>query len=150
MNTIELAKKYLIDYLKNKDVLFKKIKDIKEESDSFTIIFNERKTKYLIQLDIIPKKLIEELENNRDLSLVCVNNSENLKKVIKLWKTLISYRNFSIYFINPFSETGKHWALFPATHYIVTDRFKHGLSTLQSSVEKISLEEFEKKANEYS
>ncbi len=147
------AKKYLTEWIinnvKHKDIFMKNIESIENNKEEFDV-FVKYKTKehgYLVvpQLDD-PEKIIEKLHPEKHVSLIILNNEENLKIIVNNWKKFIGFRFFSIYFVNPFSIMEKKWIIFPYTHERIKDdtSFEVGMKSMFESVNPITSEELER------
>ena len=102
---------------------------------------------YLVEPFVQGMGSLSPLNNYDCCFLVCYNTAENLDFLITNWDALVKFkRNFCVIFINPFSATDKKWAVYPATHDLITERpaLKSGLQVLFSTVDKTTKEEIEK------
>lgn len=142
----------MIRFIKNKDLILKRIIDVnrkKEEDIIIADLVDGRKHAYIVEpflenKDI--KSLTEKLKPYEICSLVVYNTKANLDIVTKSWDHLAKFKkNFSINFINPFSKSEKRWAVYPSTHDFVTERSKvsQSLKILFSNVDSASKEEIE-------
>lgn len=140
---------WMIEYIKNKDIVKKTIKNISVEKDyNFAVEFNDKKQLFIIELPIDDINKIRSVINPEEhISLVLLNNLNNFEFIAKNWKNFIDFKLFSIYFINPFSELEKKWIIYPYTHHRISDEksLKTGLKTLFQGVEQISLEQINEK-----
>jgi len=132
----------------NKDLILKKIDNVKQEEDLLLIDYKGgRKQVVLIHPFIDSIDSIEKLKDHDDCSLILYNTNANLKVLINDWEKFISFkRQFNIQFINPFSQLEKRWAIFPYTHNMVTEKagLEFGLKALFNNVEPITKEKLEK------
>ena len=144
--------KYLSDwmmrYLKNRDLVFKKISGIEQKDD--LLIIKEKsgsEITYYIEPFIKDAALIlKRLAKDKSVGLVLFNTKENFDFVVKSWKSLVKIKSLSIYFINPFSKLDKKWILFPRTHAMVADEesLELGLKTMFETVDLTSEKELMK------
>lgn len=141
---------WTIDYIKNKDVLVKKIVAIEKNKEGFDIVvrYND-KTSFFVIKPLVND--IEEITGKMDkeghYSIVMLNNKENLDVVVNNWKKLIDFRNLCLNFVNPFSELDKRWLIFPCVHNNICDddSLEKGLRAMFEMVEPITEEEMKKK-----
>jgi len=137
---VKFLKDWTLRYIKNKDVITKKITSVSEQDDSFVIVKSDKEQKYFIEpflkdINAITNK-VKEYNNNK--SVVCFHTRENYEFLIKNWNDLVELgRNFAIYFINPFSKTERVLSLSPYTHDLISDtsNIKQGLKTMSENVE---------------
>jgi len=147
MSLIEFLKDWIINHAKSKDVFSKTIVEIKKDVSEIVIIHKHKEEKYF--LDPFLEKIDSDVKTLKDDShafVVCMNTIENLKKIIALWKELITYRHLGVVFLNPFSKTEKTWTIFPYTHSMVADdaTLKSGLQTMFGQVEPVERANIEK------
>lgn len=138
-------KEWVIGYLKNKDILEKRIEDIKPDEDGFDVVvkFNDKTQFFLIKPTIGNfDEIIEKIKNKGNVSLVVLNNRGNLDGVITNWDKLTEYKSFNVFFINPFSKMDKKWIISPYTHSKICDKgsLKSGLKSMFEMVEPINEE----------
>ena len=143
---MENAHSYLVEwtvnFVKNKDVLAKKIENIEKNKNGFDIDvkFKDKEQFFIISpslgnLDsIIPK-----LNDQSHFCLVTLNSSENLESLVKNWRRLIEFKFLSIIFVNPFSQLDKKWMIYPHTHHKICNEasLKTGLKSMFEMVEQI-------------
>lgn len=142
-------------YIKNKDIILRKIKDI-QEYVNHDYIFVEYKDKRVVYL-VVPFVedfgkvwgLLQEFKkstNSSDSCLVVFNNKDNLDKVAENWKTVDKYPKFQLIFANPFSLQDKRWIIVPYTHsrIIEPSALKQGLKAMFETVDPISKKTVEK------
>ncbi len=140
---------WAINFVKNRDVLAKKIETISKENSSVSVKYKDgNKSLFVIKPS---KSDVEDFLENRDkdenLCIITLNNKNNLEIMIKNWKKLVGYKFLSIYFINPFSQLDKNWVLFPHTHHKICDEqaLETGLKSMFSMVEQITEEQLKSK-----
>ena len=133
---------WTISFVKNKDIMSKKIEKIENEKDGFDLYvkYND-KEQYLIIVPVIKDidSVMQRLGNNAYFSIVTLNSKENLGIILKSWNKLISFKFLSIIFVNPFSELDKKWIVFPYTHNKISDEssLESGLKSMFEMVEPI-------------
>ncbi|MBI2656707.1 hypothetical protein HYX03_03135, partial [Candidatus Woesearchaeota archaeon] len=110
---------WTIGFIKNKDIISKKIERIENGKDGFDLYvkYKDREQYFIISPNIADiDAIIQRLNNNSYFSIVTLNSRENFNIFIKSWHRLISFKFLNIIFVNPFSETDKKWIVFPYTH----------------------------------
>ena len=143
---LSILKEWIVEYVKNKDIFAKSIKNIKKSNDKITVEYTDKIHTFII----IPfikdiNSIILKLEQHKEfISLVTFNSKENLNIIIQNWNQLLKNPKFSIYFVNPFSELEKKWIIHPYTHSKISSpaSLKKGLLALFSTVEEIKKEDF--------
>ena len=133
---------WIISFVKNKDIISKKIEKIENGKNNFDLYVKYRdKEQYFIIAPIIKDidSIIQKLSNNAYFSIVALNSKENLDIVLKNWNKLINFKFLSIIFVNPFSEIDKKWIIFPQTHNKISDEssLEAGLKSMFEMVEPI-------------
>jgi hypothetical protein len=150
---IEKATSFLIEwtvrYLKNKDAFFKKIQDLKTEGNRIFVKTTDKDQTYIIEPFIDTANIDALLGQMKEdyCALVIYNTKQNLDIIIKEWKKLANFKKqFSIYFVNPFSKSDRQWIIFPYTHDMIAEGkgIKEGLMALASNVDPITKDEIAK------
>ena len=133
---------WAIRFLKNKDILAKKIEKIERDKGGFDLYVKYKdREQYVIvapqlkDLDSIIKKI----SGNSYFSIVTLNSKENFDAVVKSWSRLTGFKFLNIIFVNPFSESDKKWVIFPHTHHKICDEgsLEAGLNSMFVMVEPI-------------
>ena len=141
-NPHDFLVQWTINFVKNKDILAKKIEHIENGKGGFDLYvkYRDREQFFIIVPDIwYIDPIIQRLNNSFYFSIVTLNSKKNLEAVLKNWSKLITFRFLSIIFINPFSELDKKWVVFPYTHHRISDQssLKNGLKSMFEAVEPI-------------
>ncbi len=98
---------WTINFIKNKDIISKKIEKIDKNKDGFDLYVKYRdKEQYFI---IIPQivdidSIIQKINDNFYISIVILNSKQNFEIIVKNWKRFIDFKVLSIIFVNPFSD----------------------------------------------
>ncbi len=129
-------------FIKNKDLISKKIEKIENGKDGFDIYvkYKDREQYFIIAPSIADIDLvIERLNNNFYFSIVTLNSRENFEIILKNWNKLVNFKFLNIIFVNPFSELDKRWIVFPHTHHKICDEssLENGLRAMFEMVEPI-------------
>jgi hypothetical protein len=148
---MELSKptKYLVDwfvrYTKNRDLLFKKISEIREEGNKVII---KQKDGSVIHYYVEP--FPEDFDNlaampEEQKGLVVYNSKDNFDRMMKAWKKLSETKGLTIYFVNPFSKLDKRWIINPHVHNKISDKasLEMGMNSMFILVDPISRQEVE-------
>jgi hypothetical protein len=150
---LDKATKFLFDwtfhFIKNKDVMLKKIVNIQEYINHGYIFVEYRDKKmvyYAVPFISDFDKTWDELQgfkkntNSTDSCIVVFNNKENLDKVIGKWNIVDKDPKFQIVFANPFSVSEKRWIIIPSTHSRIIEpaALKKGLNSLFETVDEIN------------
>ena len=90
---------WTVNYIKNKDILVRKIESIEMDRNGFDIIVKYKdRTNFFIIIPLI--KDIEELTKRMDkeghYSQVMLNNKENFEVIVNNWKKLVEFRNLCV------------------------------------------------------
>ena len=134
--------RWTLDFLKNKDILTKKIVSIENNKDGFDMhIKYKDRDQYVI---VIPQlnnidALVRKISSDSYFTIVALNSAENFEALLKNWKRFIDFKFLNIIFVNPFSGLDKKWIVFPYTHHRVCDEssLELGLKSMFDMVEPI-------------
>jgi hypothetical protein len=134
-----MLKEWILNYIKNRDILLKSITSIEENKKQWDIVVKKKEgIKYFLVKPIIKdiSEIVEKL-NDEDITIVVLNTKANLDIVIENWSKLKECRKLCIIFANPDSELEKRWIIFPHTHERVTEKasLTRGLKSLFQTVE---------------
>ena len=147
-NPKKYLNEWIIRFIKNKDLVLKRIVDIKETDEGILVTEKEKKVLMIVEKDLSNfKKSLEKLKEYDFCSLVVYNTKDNFDILIKNWDELSSFkRHFSIYFVNPFSTLEKRWVIFPYTHNMLTEKenLKLSLKSIAELVDQIDDKKLEK------
>ena len=133
---------WAITFVKNKDIVSKKIEKIENGKDGFDfyVKYKDKEQYFIIAPNISNiDSIIQKLNNNFHFSVITMNSKENLGIVIKNWKRLVDFKFLNIIFVNPFSESDKKWIIFPYTHNKICEAsfLEAGLKSMFEMVEPI-------------
>lgn len=133
---------WAMHFIKNKDIISKKIEKIENGKDGFDIYvkYKDREQYFIIAPAIADIDLIiERLNNNFYFSIVTLNSRGNFEIILKNWNKLVNFKFLNIIFVNPFSELDKRWVVFPHTHHKICDEssLENGLRAMFEMVEPI-------------
>jgi hypothetical protein len=140
------AHSYLLDwtinFLKNKDLMLKKIESIEKGKDGFDLYIKYKdKEQYVLVIPTISdlSGIIQKFSNTSYFTIVTLNSKENLDEVLKSWAKLVDFRFLNIIFTNPFSSGDKRWIIYPSTHNKVSEQssLKLGLKSMFEMVDSI-------------
>jgi len=123
-------KEWAINYVKNRDLLDKKIVSINDEESGFLVEYKDKTHRYIVEPELNDlSKLSDEHQ-----TYVIVSGMKNIDFVVKHWKELIKYEKLSIIFVD--LGLNKRWILNPYTHNKVCDdkSLKNGLVSLYNSL----------------
>jgi hypothetical protein len=143
---MELSKptKYLqewfVRYIKNRDILFRKLSNVSEEENRVLIEQKDgKKTVYVIEPFPTDFAAAVSGVGEKYKGLVVYNSKENFDKLIEGWGKLLEVGDVTIYFINPFSKTEKKWIINPTIHAKIADdeALKPGILSMYETVEPV-------------
>jgi hypothetical protein len=119
-------------YVKNKNMANNDV-SISEYSGRVVCKSSSGNHTYLIS----PMLSIEVLKNldSEKVSVVCLNNRQNLEFIIKNWDKLVKFQKLSIIFVHPKSNT--KWIIFPHTHNSISPNIKLGLNAMFQTVMEV-------------
>ncbi|MBN2421521.1 hypothetical protein JXB27_04550 [Candidatus Woesearchaeota archaeon] len=140
-------KEWMIRYLKNKDIITKKIVGVEEFDDSFKIARSDKEIVFFVEPFLIDLNFFDELKKPEHRALVCFHTKKNFNVFLTKWKEFVGVgRNFAVYFVNPFSKLERVLILNPHTHALISDddSLEQGLKTMAETVEFTTDEEVKK------
>ncbi|MEK6984676.1 MAG: hypothetical protein AABX33_08940 [Nanoarchaeota archaeon] len=134
---------WAINFIKNKDVILKKIEQIENGKGGFDLYvkYRDREHYFIITPRIVDMEpIVQKLNNNFHFSIVTLSSQENFDTLLKNWDRLIGFKFLSLIFVNPFSEQDKKWIVFPYTHHKICDEssLEAGLRSMFNMVEPIN------------
>ena len=142
---------WTINFIKNKDIIAKKIVQIENGKDGFDLYvkYKDREQYFIIDpkivnIDDIIKKMNNIAQSNIvHFSIVVLNSKENLNIILKNWNKMIDFKFLNIIFANPFSELDKKWIISPHIHNKICDAssLENGLKSMFEMVEPIEEEQ---------
>src|SRR5689334_20068596 len=122
---------WTINYVKNKDLTFRKlVKHTEYPKDAYIEFeFKDKKVAYFIS-EKLNDKILDEIKGHENKIITCYNTEENFKFLIHNWKKLSEYRNLSILFVN--LKINDKWIINPHTHSMIADSasIESGLRTM--------------------
>lgn len=126
----ELAN-WTINYVKNRDLTFRKLVKYTEKSkdDCIEFEFKDKIVAHFI-VDKVTDKIFDTIKAHDHKVIVCPNIEENFKFLIKNWKKLSDAKNLSFLFVN--LKLGDKWVINPHTHSMIADpeSIESGLRTM--------------------
>ncbi len=132
---------WIINYLKNKDIVSKEIQSIKENIDGFDFVLETAKgMKFVI---VAPEFSVDESFFSRislnAIILVVNNSNKNLDFLITNWQKFVINPKLCIFFVNPKLTSNAKWILYPFTHNSLIDKgsLRQGLESLFAGVEEV-------------
>lgn len=138
-----------INFIKNRDILTKKISDIKKKELDFSVVNKDRtEIFYFIILSIENiSEILKKTNKNSHFGIFTLNNKKNLIILINNWEKLIEFEYLGFYFINPFSKLDEKWVIFPYTHHRICDpdSLQTGLRTMSEMVDEITEDQLKEK-----
>lgn len=137
---------WTINFIKNKDIISKKIENIENGRNGFDIHvkYRDREQYFVIAPSLSNiDSIIQKIDNHAHYTIVTLNSKENFDAMLKNWAKLVNFKFLSIIFANPFSELDKKWIIFPFTHHKVCDEssLENGLKSMFDMVEPIEEEQ---------
>lgn len=130
-------------YLKNKDLIHKRIKSLTAAGDCITVTQEDRTLVYRILPELgAAQEALAPLTPVNHCAIITYQTPENFDALIRDWNAYANFkRHFAIYFVNPFSKQDKLWVIYPSSHNAVTEAaaLKPGLVSIASSVEYTAL-----------
>ncbi len=150
MTEISFLKEWMVRYVKNKDLISKKIISVTEEETSFVVKRNDYEQKFFIEPYLKDLNKLSGKGYEHRKTFVCFHTKENFNALIKNWEFFVGLgKMFTICFVNPFSKTDKVLSLSPYTHNMISEKeaLEQGLRTMSESVEFTTEEEIKKVLN---
>lgn len=126
MDSINLAE-WTTLYIKHKDVIAKKIVDIKPQKDYTLFTYKDGPVKvYALEKLEVPKI-------DSKAVITSLQTKENIDFLIKHWKDFASHQGLTMVFVN--LKTQEKWLIHPHTHSQISEaKFELGVRSLADSV----------------
>lgn len=122
---------WTINYVKNKDLTFKKLVKYTEKpkDECIEFEFKDKTISYFI-VDKLSEKIFEAIKGREHKVIACPNTDENFKFLIKHWNKAADIRNLSFLFVN--LKISDKWIINPHTHSMIADpdSIESGLRTM--------------------
>lgn len=140
---VKMLKEWAIAFLKNKDLIFKKIKEIEdhEGAPGFTVHYKDRTQKAfcVAHLDEGALKKIKD----EQIGLFVFHTKSSFKFMMDNWKEFTKFPHLTIYFVNPYLHVENKWILQPHNHDKIADSasFKTGMNSMFAMVEPVREED---------
>lgn len=134
---------WIIDYLRNKDILLKKIELIEKNKDGFDVYAKFKdKEQFFIVRPVIEEinDVLSKFDEERYFGLVLFNTPGNFDLLVKNWDRFAKFKNLCVYFVNPFSQLDKRWIIYPYTHNNICEKnaLEKGLKAMFDMVEPLT------------
>jgi hypothetical protein len=140
------AKEYLVewtvDFLKNRDIMLRKIEGVQKDKDGYDVYvkYKDKEQNIVVMPEVEDADaLLSRFNENGHFGLVLLNTQDNFHFLIKNWERLVKFRNLCVYFINPFSSLDKRWIIYPYTHNNICESgsLEKGLKSMFDMVEPL-------------
>lgn len=122
---------WTINYVKNRDLTFRKLVSYKEHAkDEYVgFEFKDKTVAHFIS-DKLLEKIFDMVKAHEYKVIVCLNNEDNFRFLIKNWKRLSDIKNLSFLFVN--LKVDDKWVINPHTHSMIADpdSIESGLKTM--------------------
>ncbi|MBN2454694.1 hypothetical protein JXB11_04060 [Candidatus Woesearchaeota archaeon] len=141
MEPNELLKEWAVRYVKNRDLYSGEILGVEDTKTGFIVEYKKGKEEYLIALRIEGAGLKD------GLTLVTLNNSDNINTIAKKWENLSRIKGLKIILANPFSSQEERWIIKPEVHAKVcyNKSVKAAMRSMAELVEPITEKEIANK-----
>ncbi len=132
--------KWIVDYVKNRDIIEKKIESIEDKENIVHVKYKDREQFILVIPYLENFDFLEKFEKQNYYMVVVLNTKENLDQLIKNWARLIGFKFLSVFFVNPWSSLDKKWIIYPYTHNNIADTssLSTGLKSMFEMVEPVT------------
>ena len=124
-------------YIKHRDLMNGKIKELKIEKDRLLIENKDGSHDLVVGLTDLSKMSISGVK--LPTIFITLNKKDNLKFLIDKWKDISAVKEISIIFINPDSQLDTKWIIRPFVHARVCDdsTLKQGLKSMFETVDEV-------------
>lgn len=122
-------KEWMITFIRHKDIVQRRIKEIRETDDGFIVVYKDSQKRFII----MPKLKLPKDQS----SIACLNTKDNLKFLLDNWKPFVDSKAM-LHFVNPSSKLEKKWIITPYVHDSVADpeSLKQGLNSMFDTVDE--------------
>jgi hypothetical protein len=129
MDSINLTD-WTVLYVKHRDVIAKKLVDVKQEKDHITFTYKDGVTVgYALEKLAVPA-----LNTKQNKAIITtLQTKENVDFLIKHWKDFSSHNGLTMIFVN--LKTNEKWLIHPHTHSQIAEaKFEPGVRSLADSI----------------
>ncbi|MBW2970745.1 hypothetical protein KY320_01140 [Candidatus Woesearchaeota archaeon] len=126
------------EYLKNRDLVFRRIEDIKLEPHRLLVKYKDEHIEVVVAMTDLSELKLEKLDT--EMSVFVPNKRQNLDFLIKRWSEFAALPNLKFVFFNPGSLLEKRWIIKPYVHNKICDSqsLKQGLVAMFEGVDALS------------
>jgi len=127
------------EYIRFRDVIRKKIVDIKKQNRSILVKEKEKENPYLIEEDLLEGiNKLSDFEKKKSIIIVTLNKEKNLDVLIKNWDNLLEFEDLTVLFSHP--GTNEKWSVHLKSHDKISEKkhLKEGLKILFESITTIN------------
>jgi hypothetical protein len=139
-HAVSFLKDWALQFLKNKDLILRKIVEIDEAGDTpdFKITFKDRVCFYHCTEELGDVDL-NVVDPEKPTGIFLFHTKKNTDSLLENWKKICSYPLLTLYFINPFKEIDNKWIIQPHHHAKIADSasFKTGMTSMIGMVEQV-------------
>lgn len=133
----ETLKEWYLQYIKNRDIILRKINSIDEgKPDEDITINNKDDTKETAIINEEPNSfndIIKNIKEEDKVNIIILNTKKNIDLMLKEWENLAKNKKLTIIFVNIDSTLDKRWIIKPYIHHRITEK-----STLKSGIMSIA------------
>ena len=138
---------WVIHYLRNKDIVAKNIVSIDTVQEGLLVKYKNSEQFYKLLPSIVDcNEIIQKIKEHPNFALVLLNSRDNFQIITQNWKRFIDFQQFTILFINPFSQLDTKWIINPYIHNKICDNASllTGLKSIFGTVEPISEDQYKR------
>lgn len=122
---------WTVNYVKNKDLTFKKLVKFEEHLSKEYIDFQFKDklvTHYVVE--DLKDDILDKVKSHEQKAVTCLNSEQNFRFLIKNWKKISELKNLTFVFVN--LKIGDKWVINPHTHSMIADpaTIESGLRTM--------------------
>jgi len=144
IKVIDALRDWMIEYVKHRNMIMRNLVSVSPSEDSIRMKYSDREVMVLIrpQVSDFPA-ILKSFGKGSHVTIVVLNNKNNLDSLLNQWHQLVDYRFLTVYFVNPNSVLDKKWIIAPYTHHKICDdsSLAQGLQSMFETVEPIEAQE---------
>lgn len=131
---------WALHFFRNRDLFYKKIREIKENEFGFQIVYKDKTQQVVILKSLADYERIKPSIDEENKVIVTFNTEKNLQALLDSWSHLASQRFLAVYFINPESTAEKVWTIFPYNHDRIADpeSLSRGIRSIFETVDPLA------------
>lgn len=153
MDEKEFLMNWIVRYVKNKDLILKKIVDVTLDSGGVSVKNKSGQiSRYVVLLSLASlESVVSSQPKDCELCVITINSKDNMNFLVKKWDFAVSNSFLTVIFVNPFSDLDEKWVVKPSIHARICEKknLARSFSSISETVNLIDDINFKDKVMNY-